>query len=401
MYDFVTKEPLSPLAKIHVTIQKPVGIRNGWAEQPNQPADVAKICELFDRIPMHLGGTREIPNGWKKDRIPLIEQVTQQITWFQKKHNRPVVDGVVDPGQGTLRVMNEVALDTPLAPPAPGPSAPSAGPIATPLPAKVVPPVGDYYVERTETDDFIDPSSIAGSATMRICKVNTSFWRRLVRVENTSINWFGVLASRNGLNLSSAIPHINFTPTPWQGGYLDNGYEGFTSWMKLWHDYTLNIGCHIAAAGVPQILVIPFYRNTQPNSMGSFMQNWKEAVVSAITVAIQDAVPTALPGLYSFNKIETSSFSNGWIAHFNFHRNGREVAAMTRSVYDLDGFAAGCLWVAPNGVTYRNREVPNGKNPEGNIFYVGKRWPTDTANRLGHVYSRDYLLYHGLKLRHP
>lgn len=40
------------MAKIQVSIQSLVGIRNGWAEQPNRPEDLAKICELFDRIPM-------------------------------------------------------------------------------------------------------------------------------------------------------------------------------------------------------------------------------------------------------------------------------------------------------------------------------------------------------------
>lgn len=84
--------------------------------------------------------------------------MTQQIIWFQKKQKRPMIDGVVDPHQGTLRVMNEVALDTPLTPAIP--STPSSKGAGTPLPAKVVAPMGDFELEGESVESFVDPNSL-------------------------------------------------------------------------------------------------------------------------------------------------------------------------------------------------------------------------------------------------
>jgi hypothetical protein len=137
----------------------------------------------------------------------------------------------------------------------------------------------------------------------------------------------------------------------------------------------------------------------QPTSIGNFTQNWKDAVISAVSVAVQDALPGALGGGYGFSAIESSSFSSGWIIHSNFHHQGRDVAPMTGSVYELDGIGSGCFWVPAKGISFRNRLVRS-NNPEGNIYYVGQRWPRPELNQYGHQSCRDYLLYPALKLRH-
>lgn len=169
--------------------------------------------------------------------------------------------------------------------------------------------------------------------------------------------------------------------------------------MNFWDDYTYIMGSQIAAAGAQQILVVPFYRRIQPTKIGVFSQNWKDAVISAVTVAVQDAMPMALAGPYDFNAIVSSSFSSGWIIHSNFHHNGRDVSPMTRSLFELDGFGSGCIWVSPKGITFRNRVAPRGQNPEGNVYYVGQHWTKPILNQYGHQSCRNYLLYPGLKLR--
>ncbi|MDX2267696.1 MAG: hypothetical protein NW208_06290 [Bryobacter sp.] len=385
------------MAKVPVSIQSPVGIRYGWAVQTNLPDDTRKIAALFDRIPFHQGGTREVANQWPADQDTLIEKLAEQITWFQKKNNRPLVDGVVDPGQGTLKLMNELALDGPAGSSTPQPSSGLA------LPATVVPPMGTYNLEGGNPKLVADPTSVAGAGPLRPLSAPQHIWRRLVKVEGSSITWFGITASKHITDFNSAVPHLNFHPTPWQGGYHDPGYDSFATWIKLWADYTANIGTQIAAASVDQIGVFPFYRNTQPANLGSFAQNWKDAVASAITAAVRDALPGSLPSPYTFTEIESSSFSNGWLIHYNFHRNAQGASQATRQLYELDGHAAQCLWVSPKGLHYRNKPAPKGQNPEGNIFYVGQRWdlfePHGGGNKYGHQNCRDYLLYHGLVLK--
>jgi hypothetical protein len=96
----------------------------------------------------------------------------------------------------------------------------------------------------------------------------TRYTRQLIRVTGTSIKWFGVVIPESVVStVSSAVPHIFFTPTPIQGHYYDQTYDSF-GWGRLWDDYTSRIGGLLTASGVNQILVIPFYKNSRGWGVG-------------------------------------------------------------------------------------------------------------------------------------
>jgi len=231
--------------------------------------------------------------------------------------------------------------------------------------------------------------------------VEYTYIRKLVSVEGSSIKWFGVVYPAEAS--SSAIPHINFTPTPIQGGYSDATYDTFGGWGNLWRDYTSVIGGQIAAAGVNQILVLPFYKTAQQRNLGDFLNNWKEVVSQVVTAAIFSMDPLALRDTYSFDSIISSSFSNGWVAHQVFNTQAVGAADITNVIIDLDGVAGGSHWTPSNGIIYRNRTPPLPSNPVGNIWYVGGRWSNQFAALYGgqlnsHAACRNHLLYHALML---
>ena len=99
------------MALTFTNIKSPVGVRNGKTTMPNAPADLAIVTDLFDRIPLDKGGSEELFGVWSKNRDELIKEVTNQILAFQKANGMATVDGVLDPGGGTLKLMNKLASD--------------------------------------------------------------------------------------------------------------------------------------------------------------------------------------------------------------------------------------------------------------------------------------------------
>ncbi len=77
----------------------------------NTPRDLGIVTDLFDRIPMANGGSAELFGVWSTNRDDLIAEVTAQIITFQTANGRSVIDGVIDPGGGTLKLMNKLAED--------------------------------------------------------------------------------------------------------------------------------------------------------------------------------------------------------------------------------------------------------------------------------------------------
>ena len=104
------------MALTFTNIKSPVGIRDGKTTMTNAPADLAIVTDLFDRIPLDNGGSEELFGVWSKNRDELIKEVTNQIIAFQKANGMAVVDGVLDPGGGTLKLMNKLAADRLLTP---------------------------------------------------------------------------------------------------------------------------------------------------------------------------------------------------------------------------------------------------------------------------------------------
>jgi len=371
------------MALVSRSISSPVGVRNGQAMMPNQPKDLNTVTDLFDRIPTAKGGSAEIGGVWATDRNTLITEITAQIITFQTTNARPVTDGVIDPGGGTLKLMNRLAADPP-----PGS-----------ITAKVM-PAPDNEEIGPAVMAVVDVAKMAGFRPIEPMNVNTHLFRKLVRVENCSINWYGVVIP-DSCQGQGATPHINFTPTPDQGHYYDPGYDSFTSWGQLWKDYTWVIGGQVAASGADQILVIPFYKNAQQQNLGDFLVNWQEVISQVITEALISYDPMMLRTDFSFDHIVSSSFSNGYVAHQNFNSQAVGAATMTDFIFDLDGVAGGSHWTPPNGVIYRNRKPPGNANPVGNIWYVGERWGSGFAKIYGgnlntHAACRNHLLYHGL-----
>lgn len=372
------------MAATHSQIDQPVGIRNGTAVQPNTRKDLDTVTELLDRIPATSGGAAGLPGAWESNRDLLIAEVTAFIVAFQTINGRPKVDGVIDPKGGTLALMNKLAADPPMR-------------------AVVAPPPGG----RTEVKDdgiyVAGVASLPGSDPLRKAVVGAQYTRKLVRVDQSSIKWYGVVVPQS-LN-PGCIPHVFFTPTPHQGGYHDPGYDSFASWGQLWDDYTSRMGGQMCAATSDQVLVIPFYRNAQSQSLGDFSSNWQEVIAAVVSAALDAVKPMFLRDTFTFDRIVSSSFSNGWVAHKNFNAS-LGAAAMTRVAFDLDGAAAqptSLTWRPQSGVKYLNRPVPNRQpNPLGGDFYVGGRWseidkiyaPPDRS-KTHHMCSA-HLLFHGV-----
>lgn len=371
------------------TITAAVGIRHGQTMMPNVQKDLDTIRNLFDSIPVANGGTSETGRVWPSLRSLLIVEITTQIVVFQETNRRPVIDGVVDPGGGTLREMNRLSADGP--------------PV----------PVGQITATVTEAPDGLsefaaaginvaDPFQLRGTAQFDPIVVGFDYIRKLVRVEGSSIKWFGVVFRSSAGLMSGGIPHLNFTPTPIQGGYSDSTYDSFGGWGNLWRDYTHVIGSQMVAAGVDQILVIPFYKTSQQRDLGDFLINWKEVVTKVVEAAIFSVDIFFLRDGYTFDSIVSSSFSNGWVAHQVFNDKATGAASMNQMIVDLDGIAGGSNWTPPNGVIYRNRPAPIKTNPVGNAWYVGGRWSKKFTTLYGghvntHAFCRNHLLYHALK----
>ncbi len=362
------------------TITQAVGIRNGVTVMPNTPADLRTITGLLDRIPLIKGGTAETPGLWSNDRTTLIGEVTAAILTFQTTNNRPTIDGVVDPGGGTIALMNQLAT-------------------ALPVTATV-----DQEDENSQLWVVADPASLPGTAQLQPLEISPLLIRKLVKVSGTSIKWFGVVVPRDESGgILGGVPHIFFTPSPWQGpngGYQDGTYDLFTQWSPLWDKYTSLVGSQLVTSGVPQILVIPFYKNVQSGQLGSFLTNWQEVISAVLTAAISSIDPLFLRDKYEFDKIFSSSFSNGITTLQNFTTQGVGATAMTQMAFDLDGQASGSTWRPNPGVSYQNTPAPGGINPRGSDWHVGGRFAQIRPRYPG---ANDhnlcpFLLLHGLTM---
>jgi hypothetical protein len=194
------------------------------------------------------------------DRKFLITEIAAQITIFQEKQPGLTADGAIDPLGNALKRMNAIA------------AAQLGG--VTVISATVDHNVTPYSeIGQDVSFTAIDSFSMPGTGPLKIIRDKWSYVRRLVRVENCSIKWFGVLFNAvGGTAQFGSVPHIYFTPHPSQGGYLGPGYDSFTSWHKLWHDYTQAPGRQIVTAGKDQVLVVPFYTNAQHRGeLGDFL----------------------------------------------------------------------------------------------------------------------------------
>jgi hypothetical protein len=356
------------------TISRSVGIRNGMTIMPNNPADVQTIAGLLDQIPLENGGTASTPGLWSSDQTLLIGQVTAAIIAFQTVNNRHTIDGVIDPGGGTLLLMNQ------LVPP-------------EPITAMVV-------QEDVNSQSWIvaEPSSLPGTGPLIPLDISPQLTRKLISVNGSSIKWFGVVIPLNdtGQIIDGAQPHLFFTPSPNQGGYDDSTYDEFTAWTNLWDDYTSVIGSQLVASGAPQILVIPFYKTAQSGKLGSFLTDWREVISVVVTAAMNSIDPLFLSDRFAFDRIFSSSFSNGVATLQNFHTQGADVASLTQMTFDLDGQAS-----RPNpGLSYRNTPAPSGMNPQGGDWHVGGRFAQLRPSHAGSIDHNicPYLLLHGLTM---
>lgn len=373
------------MASTAVSIRAPVGTRNGKLPMPNLADDLDTVTELFDRIAYAKGGTREIGGLWASARAARIAEVTAEIVRFQNINHRPVVDAVIDPGGGTLKSMNQLADEPP-------PSTLGARVAAAPEGCAEAMQHGAYVV---------DVGSMPGLGRLGLTTANASYTRKLVRVDACSIKWFGVVIPQSAAgDVRGRTPHLNFTPTPIQGGYQDGNYESFRGWGQLWDDYTSVIGAQLAASGADQVLVIPIYRTSQQGKLGDFLANWQAVVSMVVTAAMDSVAPLFLRDTFTFDRIVSSSFSNGWVAHQNFHTQAVGAESMTDVLFDLDGVAGGSNWRPAKGVIYQNRQSPAKLNPFGNLWFVGGRWANFAHIYPGglntHAACRNHLLYHGL-----
>lgn len=372
------------MAKLAVSVSLPVGMRNGRPlVSGNTDNDLVTVCELFDRIPFAKGGSAETGGVWPNERTARVAEVTAQIVRFQTVNRRPVIDGVIDPAGGTLKLMNQLAAN-----PSPGTD------------NRVTVPPG-YPGQVSALIEVADVTTLAGTGPLRSTWVTCNYIRRLVRFQSSSVPWFGVVMPQSGNGRTyGSVPHIHFTPTPAQGGYQDGTYDHFTAWFPLWDDYTRIIGGQLAASGADQTLIIPFYQNAQSGKLGDFLLDWKEVIAQVLTAAVNSADPYRLRDTFTFDRIVSSSFSNGWVTHRDFNSNAVGAAAMTGVLYDLDGQAAhpsSKNWRPVGRVAYLDLPPLAQGNPFGGTnWHVGGRWRKFSGFPYTHQMCRDHLLFHGL-----
>ena len=106
-----------------------------------------------------------------------------------------------------------------------------------------------------------------------------------------------------------------------------------------------------------------------------------------ITAAVVSIDPLFLRDKFEFNRIFSSSFSNGIVTHQNFNTLGAAANSMTRRAFDLDGQASGSHWRPSKGVIYSNTPTPAGTNPVGSVWYVGRRFAQIRKRFQGHKRS--------------
>ena len=191
------------------TISLPVGIRYGRTVQPNKDDDLRKIRNLFDMIPTENGGRRDSNTTWATERMMLIAEVVAQITLFQTVNTGLTVDGAVDPRGNTLKRMDALASS-------------SGGGVQIGIHARVVPVMHGYSeIGMNQLFQTVNPSSVFGNGQLEVLTGQISYIRRLVRVENCSISWFGVLLKFSDLGAFFARePHVFFKSSPVHGGYI-------------------------------------------------------------------------------------------------------------------------------------------------------------------------------------
>src|SRR5688572_19220864 len=187
------------------TISQAVGIRNGKTLLPNRAEDLGKIRDLFDTIPTDAGGTRDSEGFWATQRELLIPQLTGHILTFQSTQTGLTADGAIDPGGNTLKRMNALSQG-------------GGGGVVVGIRAQAVPVLNPKYPELglNRTFETVNPSSVPGTKPLEPLGGQVSYLRKLVRVDNCSIKWFGVLFkwtdSGGGPAFTSKEPHVFFTP---------------------------------------------------------------------------------------------------------------------------------------------------------------------------------------------
>jgi len=221
----------------------------------------------------------------------------------------------------------------------------------------------------------VDYSTVPGFDPVQPLSIySTSNYRRmLVSVTGSSISWFGVVVPLdNSSNVIVGYPHVFFTPFPSLGGYFDDGYSDFSTWIPLWNDYTTLIGSQVSASGKSQILIIPFYANSQTNDLGSFLLNWQDVFSAVIGTAINSVSPNFIPTVYQFDSLTLSSFSSGIQPLQNFVTGGSNVSSMMTSAFALDP-PMNMPWRPPGCILYTTAPPP-GSNPIGSNWYLGGRF---------------------------
>lgn len=261
----------------------------------------------------------------------------------------------------------------------------------------------EFQTEAAEVLHAADPASVAGTQPLEVRSITPPMTRVLLRVEGTSIKWFGVAMARSGSGRArTGAPLVFFTPSPWQGGYRDPDYDAFTRWRRLFDRYTWAMGAQLAASTAPMVLVIPFYRSDQSGSLGSFLREWRAVLKAVLTKAYHTVDPLALRADYRFEHLYAASFSNGIATQRNFVTAGAGVADALRMSYNLDGQASGLLWNATRSMSYDNVRPRAAVNPVGNHWYLGGRFDKlRAAYPKGTDHGRcPLLLLHALSLGH-
>lgn len=345
----------------------PVGVRNGVAQVANAPVDQGKIIGLLWSIEPANGGIKGVspapaagpPKGCSPE---LAAAIAAFQTFWVKRGELRIADGVVDPLGHTLRKLDALAGGVAPAPPAPTPgftdlkvlrfqqTLPAASGGFT-IPAIVPASVMPFLFQPVARNAMLFEGVAAGTVTELLFKIE----------KNGAIFWVGACVPVGTVDFSRA--YIFFHPDTVSSSD-DAGYPAFTGrWPTVRQRYVLPEGLQMASMKAMP-LIVPFMTNasrTNGDRTNLFADRGVETlddILSAIQISLGQ---TGVRG--SVQQVGVASFSSGVNHLFRFAEK-LGASGLIREQIDLDSaFMVVSHKSAPNLAGVKNWMVTQSPPP--------------------------------------
>ncbi len=289
------------------SISGPVGIRNRTQQVANAVVDQAKIIELLSLIDPSDGGKRGVWTPPPLPGQPCPPQLADAIRVFQElwraRGELRGVDGVVDPGGGTLRKLDALASGRLV-----GPSGvdPSLIRFRQTNPERLT---GVHDVRQM----VISPLSIGG-LFQEIAQTGSIREFLFEMRKDGEVYWIGAAVPQGTTDFSKV--QVFFHPTVVQAGVVhaaEGDYPAFGGgWSGKLQRYVSMQGGQLAGARATP-LIVPFMTMaaTSGRAPAYMFATRSSETLNAIMTAVRDAAMPGADGSVQVSRIGVSSFSSG------------------------------------------------------------------------------------------